>query len=350
MSLNLLNPFRFGAVPPPPVLGNGTWIELGRVTLGSPDSQMDVQNLDNKKYLMYLYRTTGSGSNTNGRMILNNNFAADYAIRFSSNGGADSTQTLQSDGIDLDLTGNTNPKFSFGFIMNILDRQKLTQNFNNDVNTVGAGTAPQRREVVGKLDITTSGAVIDRVNFRTTVNTYNAGSEAVVLGWDADSDTHNTSANFWQPLADVDLAVSSDDMNLSFSAKQWLFLECFEIPIGGTTSHRLRINGRTGNSWSTRTNLNGAESTITTTSAVFPVTTDANVKHWWAVVNNPNQSVERNFQLFGANYPSGAGSSPSRRDVIGKETLTSQITSIELENQGSGDYDVGSFFRVWGSD
>lgn len=349
MSLNLVNPFRFGVVPPP-VLGNGSWRELGRVTLGVAGAELDITGLANKKYLMFLYNTTGSGAITNGRLILNNNFNADYAIRFSSNGAADSTQSLQSDGIDIDMTGNTNPKFSFGVIANFVDRQKLVQCWNNDVNTVGAGTAPQRREVVGKMDITTSGAVINRANFRTTVNTYNAGSEAVVLGWDADTDTHNTSANFWQPLADVVLGSPADNFNVTIPARKWLFLQCTENPTGGVTEHRIRINGRTGSSWSTRNNINDVESTITNTTAVFPVTSDANAKYWYAFVNNPPQTVERNFQLFGANFPTGAASAPNRRDVIGKETLTSQITSIEVENIGAGSYDTGSFFRVWGSD
>jgi hypothetical protein len=347
----LINPFRFG-VAPPPVLGNGSWIELGRDTLGAPASEMDVTGLANKKYLMYLYNTTGAGAGiVNGRMIFNNNFTADYAIRFSTNGAADSTQTLQSDGIDIDITGNTTPKFSFGVIANFLNRQKLAQCWNNDVNTTGAGNAPQRREVVGKMDITTSGAVIDRITFRTTVNTYLAGSEAVVLGWDADSDTHNTSANFWQPLADVVLTGTADDMNVTIPARKWLFMQCYEIPTGGTTSHRIRINGRTGSTWSTRQNVNDTESIIASTTAVFPVTTDALPKYWYAFVNNPSQSVERNIQLFGCNFPTGAASAPTpRRDTIGKETLTSQITSIELENSGTGSYDVGSFFRVWGAD
>jgi len=346
----LVNPFRFGVVVPP-VLGNGTWTELGRVTLGAPAAEMDVQGLANKKYLMYLYNTLGSSGITNGRMIFNNNFNADYAIRFSTNGAADSTQTLQSDGIDVDLTGNTSPKFSFGVISNLLNHQKFAQCWNQDVNLTGAGNVPQRREVVGKMDITTSGAVIDRINFRTTVNTYLTGSEAVILGWDADTDTHNTDANFWKPLASVDLSSPADNFNVTIPARRWLFMECFERPTGGVTEHRIRFNGLTTAIFATRSAINGAADTlVSTTTAVFPVNSDALPKHWYAYMVNVS-STEKYIQLFGNNFAVGSGVSPTRRDVVGKYSLTgSQVTSIEIENIGAGSYDSGSFFRVWGSD
>ncbi len=349
MSLNLVNPFRFGGVPPPPVLGNGHWVEIDRSTLGVNASDMDV-TVTNKKYFMYLYAPIGGTGIVNGRMRFNNITGNDYAIRFSTNGGADSTQTVQADGIDLDITGNTNPKWSFGVISNFNNTQKLVQCWNQDVNTVGAGTAPQRREVVGKMDITTDTGVITTIKAETTANLYLAGSELVILGWDADSDTHNTGANFWQPLADVDLAVAADNMNVTIPARKYLFLEAFVKPVSGVVSHRIRFNGLTTNIWAIRQNINGSESTATNTDGLNPVTSDTNPAHWYGYMVN-NSAQEKFLQTFGNNFGAGAGVSPIRRDSIAKVSITgSQITSIEYENTNAGDYDTGSFFRVWGSD
>ena len=47
----------------------------------------------------------------------------------------------------------------------------------------------------------------------------------------------------------------------------------------------------------------------------------------------------------------GAANAPKRMEGVGKWTNTSsQITSIDFNNGGSGSYDTGSIIKVWGSD
>ena len=86
----------------------------------------------------------------------------------------------------------TNDKWSFviNHIANKSDKEKL--NFIHTVteSASGAGTAPHRREIVGKwantsAPITTASAV------NSGSGDYASGAEVVVLGWDPD-DTHTT--------------------------------------------------------------------------------------------------------------------------------------------------------------
>ena len=48
---------------------------------------------------------------------------------------------------------------------------------------------------------------------------------------------------------------------------------------------------------------------------------------------------------------SGAGTSPDRKEMVGKWANTSaQITTIKANNGGTGSYSEGSELIVWGSD
>ena len=72
---------------------SGGWKELGRTTLGTAGDDIDVTSLPDKRYYMILmdYRDTGGQINTN--MTINNDTGNNYARRWSTDGGTDSTQT-----------------------------------------------------------------------------------------------------------------------------------------------------------------------------------------------------------------------------------------------------------------
>jgi hypothetical protein len=80
--------------------------------------------------------------------------------------------------------GNTsNPKFINGFIINNSANEKLVISNSIEQNTAGAGTAPQRREAVGKWAYT-SGQITSVQITRSGAGSFDTGSIIKVWGSD----------------------------------------------------------------------------------------------------------------------------------------------------------------------
>jgi hypothetical protein len=101
------------------------------------------------------------------------------------------------------VNGATVPCFDVSYISNLSTKEKLLINHSVGETVAGAGTAPNRRESVGKW-ANTSNAVSAVTSVNNQSGDYASGSEVVVLGWDP-ADTHTS--NFWEELASVNLSV-----------------------------------------------------------------------------------------------------------------------------------------------
>ena len=157
---------------------NNFWSQLASVNASGSSTNLSSGTITAKKYLWiqsYLKNTTSHTSD----MTFNNDTTT-YAYRNSDNGAADSTSTSQAE-IEI-YSATTTPVFSNMFIINNSANEKLV--IGNVVNqhTAGAGTAPNRREFVGKYDNT--GAQITEIDIDSSAGNWHADS--IINVWGAD--------------------------------------------------------------------------------------------------------------------------------------------------------------------
>lgn len=156
------------------------WELLGSSTLGGAADVLNVTSFTPRRFLMVLIYTIASG-NIQHKLTFNNDTAANYAIRESANGGAD-TASGSATSISLLGANLTAPVFYVLEITNLQAQEKLV--LSQRISSVaGAANAPTRAEQVAKWANTT--AQISRIDI-TNVGTgdYAAGSQIVILGHD----------------------------------------------------------------------------------------------------------------------------------------------------------------------
>ena len=331
----------------PAVVTQGGWKELGRTTLGSTGDTISVTSLPDKRHYMVLNSIIPSGS-VSPRRRLNNDSGSNYSARTSGNGSSDATNTSIS--YFNTYTNYSNPYFQIDNIANISNKEKLNISQLVDQNSAGAGTAPQREEGTNKWANTSAS-----INRYDSVNTeggdYNTGSEVVVLGWDP-TDTHTI--NFWEELASVELGSASDTLDAgTISAKKYLWVQTYIKAVSGTAEPDMRFNNDSGSNYADRYSINGGSDgtgTSITSARGSGVPVSAFFNDF--IINNASNEklVIRHVTYVST---AGAGTAPNRRETVAKWSNTSDsITSIKwVENSGgAGQFDTGSFIKVWGSD
>ena len=330
---------------------SGGWVELGRTTLGSAGDDITVSSLPDKRYYMILSNSIPTGNvdfawrTGNGSVDTGNN----YASRSSSDGGAEVT-VASTNRIRAGLGGTiSTPQFHMGFWSNLSSKEKLFIGHSMGQNAAGAGTAPTRRENVGKWT-STSNPLDTLTATNAGAGSHNTGSEMVVLGWDP-ADTHNS--NFWEELASVELGVAGDDLSSgTISAKKYLWVQAWYKNDGASDINALvRFNGDTGTNYSSRYSANGGADVTRTSRTWIDIESGSQRAKFVNMFIINNQSNEKlvifNQMDYGA---SGAGNAPNRWEGVGKWTNTSnQITEINFKQLDAGDYASGAFIKVWGS-
>ena len=327
---------------------SGGWKEVGRTTLGSTGDTIDVTSLADKRYLMILGSKIPSGT-SDLVYTFNSDSASNYAIRFSDNGGSDGTGTSQGRVLG-DNGGATTPSFQVGYVANKSDKEKLIVNNSVGQSTAGAGNAPIRRESTGKWT-NTSNTISSVQGIQQEGGDLASGSEVVVLGYDPD-DTHTT--NFWEELASVELGSAGDTIDSgTITAKKYLWIQGYCKNTGGNIRPTFQFNSDTGSNYANRGSNNGGSDT-----------TNTGVGRMY-LSDSTNQGVPIFFNIFVVNNSAneklcmahivdqgtaGAGNAPNRQESVGKWANTSsQITSIQVQNDRAGDFNTGSFIKVWGS-
>jgi hypothetical protein len=340
------------SIPTPATIGG--WVELGRTTLGSSSSTIDVTSLADKRYYMVLHNVVGKNTVTvdDGIRLGNGSFdtGSNYARRRNVNGGTDSTATSQTSA--LLASSDANPQFDISYMANYSSKEKLGITHRVHQGGTGSGSIGNRQEFVWKWANTSN--PIDRWQFWSGgSDTFNTGSEVVVLGWD-ESDTHTT--NFWEELADVTLSSAGDTIDATITSKKYIWIQAYLKNSGSLDNCRIYLGNTTidtGSNYAFRHSTNGAADG-----------TNGSMQGAWFTVTNAAQSVFVNMFIVNnasnekliishANYDggAGAGNAPQRTEMVGKWANTSnQFDKIQLYNAGTGDFDTGSFIKVWGSD
>ena len=152
-------------------------------TLGSAGDTLVISDLTAKKFNVVLSHHIQSGSIW-GVVKLNSDAGANYANRFSTNGGADNATYTSSNYAHFgDLNNGVFDTFNFGYIINIATEEKLMISFSCNANTAGAGNAPQRSEIVSKWANTA--AQFTTINYdNINAGSYNTGTNLSALGTD----------------------------------------------------------------------------------------------------------------------------------------------------------------------
>lgn len=317
---------------------SGGWKEVGRTTLGSTTSSIDVTSLPDKRYYMILgdyNRTAGSIT----RINYNNDTGSNYSYRRNMNGGSDGTTisngNIETSGVD------GSPMFTVGYIANKSNKEKLMQQHQVTREGTGASSVPFRYELVGKWSNTSD--AITSIKSTASANSYNSGSEVVVLGWDP-SDTHST--NFWEQLASVNASGSSTNLSSgTITAKKYLWVQLYA---NDTSSLGFQFNNDTGSNYARRYSYNGGtDGTATSQGSMnIPAGVDKTFTNMFIINNSATEKlcIGHDAYING----SGAGNDPERAENVGKWSNTSaQITEIDVNK--TGNFDSNSFIKVWGS-
>ena len=334
-----------------PVLGLqspsvGGWVEVGRFTAGSTVTSMPVTSIPDKRYYMYLSDYTASGD----KQIIqfNSDTGSNYCSRFSTNGASDSTLLNQTKILG-GYGGSGLYEFNVGYFSNLPTKEKLAIIQSSSFGAAGAGTAPNRREIVGKWTNTSN--AISSADFKPETGNFASGAEVVVLGWDP-ADTHTT--NFWEELASVDLsggAATNIDSG-TITAKKYLWFQFYGDSIASVSSIRLTFNGDTGSNYNDTSSQNGGGEDVNDPTSNMQMTisthTTPSFINCFAINNSANEKLVMNHSVD--QNTAGAGNAPVRVEGVHKWANTSsQITSINFKTSGGANLGTNTKLKVWGS-
>jgi hypothetical protein len=332
----ITNPYRFGGS------AVGGWKELARHTLESI-GQLDISSIPDKRYYMVLFHKP-SGNSSYG-LRFNNDSGTNYAGRRRQN-GVEYTRLSRTAMPQTDFYVTTNGNsFGVNYIANLAGKEKLVIGHVVDT-TAGAGTAPDRDITMGKWANTSS--VINRIAHNGTAHA--SDSEMVVLGWDPVDD--NT-GGFWEELASVELESPTDIIDSgTFTAKKYLWFQVYTKP-SGNQQITLRLNSDSGSNYARRQATNGGgENTpvnLTQVKAGAGSVTTSQFGNFFMINNSAHEKLGIGHTMV--RETAGAGTTPTRAKIVFKWANTStQVTSIQVDNDQSGNYDTGSILKVWGSD
>ena len=156
----------------------------------------------------------------------------------------------------------------------------------------------------------------------------------------------------WIRLAHVALSGAGDTIDSgTFTAKKNMKVIIHTIA-SGTILPTLKFNNDSGSNYANR--YNSDESSETTQTSQTSIQIDAisgsfNQFHTMYITNVETKEKLLINEMIGANT-AGAGNAPRRSENVAKWANTSsQITSIQVVNAGSGDFDTGSYITVLGA-
>lgn len=337
----------FGAEPPV-----GGWVELARTTLGGTSTTVTATSIANKRYFMVLENLFGTAAvrprrrSGNGSLDTGNN----YSSRNSSGGASDATQVSQPS-IPFNSTTQSTPYFHVSYLANLSAQEKILLGHSVNQNTLGAGTPPTREEAIGKHAFTSN--PLDQIASLTTVSTFAAASEIVILGWD-EADIHTT--NFWGQEGS---AIGST-LDITYATARKYMWAQFLVKAGGAgTTLGLRLgNGSldSGSAYAFRQSEDDAvDSTFTSQNEIQlnQVTLAANELLYVNifVINNAVNEKIMIIHTVDTNAGVGATNPPSRDEIVAKHVNTSnQDNHIGIVAIAGSISATSSRGKGWGGD
>lgn len=161
-------------------------------------------------------------------------------------------------------------------------------------------------------------------------------------------------AGTWQRLAHAELASDGDTFDTgTFTAKKNLIIIVWAKGTTGGTYQGLRFNDDSGSNYAHRRSEAGGNDG-TNTGTDFMQVSDSDIANSGSytvtyITNiSDKEKIAVTHSIMGSS--SGAGTAPDRDEFVGKWANTSaQITKIQVYNQGSGNFEAGSYITVFGA-
>lgn len=158
---------------------------------------------------------------------------------------------------------------------------------------------------------------------------------------------------WWEELGRDTLAAPADTLTVNpIAVKKYLRIIFFQIP-SGSVSANLRFNNDSGNNYARRESSNGAADTTSTSQAAILIHGSAATRqfHYVCDVINVAASEKQVIGHRSDQQAAGAGTAPNRFEQAAKWANTSNaITRVDVVNDSTGDYAIGSSLIVLGHD
>lgn len=159
---------------------------------------------------------------------------------------------------------------------------------------------------------------------------------------------------WWEELGRTTLGSAGDTISVTgLGARKYVAITANLTATGGNINALVRFNNDSGNNYARRVSDNGAaDATATSASSIgcIDAVADGPVNVWMYFVNVAAQEKIAYFQGH-RRGTAGAGNAPARRDGLGKWANTAdQVTRVDLVNDSTGDFAIGSSVVVRGHD
>lgn len=128
------------------------WTRLATKTLTASTDTITTDTFTASKFNQFLVNIINTGGDFRTFNRIGNgtvDTGSNYAQRYNTNGGTDTTNTSLNGFLDWNTTESVQ-SFEVAYIINISTQEKLAIKWKIGSNTAGAGNAPNRNEVVGK--------------------------------------------------------------------------------------------------------------------------------------------------------------------------------------------------------
>jgi hypothetical protein len=196
-----------------------------------------------------------------------------------------------------------------------------------------------------------NGVTIDGLNIKDgKLNTNNSVVTANIT--DAAVTFDKTSGIWWEELGRTTLGSAGNSIVVNFSARKYLMILAQLSATGGTITGLTRFNNDAGSNYSRRVSDNGAADVTNTSGSGIEISAGGAAAPFQAHGYISNiQTLEKIYTGWATGATPGAGNAPFRSERTGKWANTSnQITMIDVQNAGTGQFAIGSEVIVLGHD
>ena len=342
------------------------WKEFSRHTLDGNADKLQVSSLPQSRYFMVLaHIIPESASSQVSHVTLDDETGSSYAERTTSYNGAEvsgntnrfftthSDKTIESGGGRFITFFMTNPETKDKFLIGRCTESNTT------------GTSTDSLVMISGVGRTYAGANSFDNTWSQSIEIINdesggfgSGSELVVLEYD-ESQT-DTSGQFWEQLADVELSSAGNIIDSgTFTAKKYIWYQIYKKTDSGSPFMEIRFNNdSTTDIYKRRYEEDGGSSTTAKGDELIPTSTAPT-----EFVNGFLLNTAGKEKLTHGDYISSGSDTnvPNRWRWCGKWVRTSgsgtgnassQVTRIQADNGNSSNsaFASGSWIKVWGHD
>ena len=333
----------------PSIYSGKSWVELGRKSVPSTTKTWNTDDFTSAGYdnLMILFEWKTNQTNADSAIRFNSNSGTHYAYRNTYDGSGSNSNTSK-DEVMLDGTISGMQNFTVLHVTNIADKEKMGHYrvVHEKASGSGSGEVPRRAE--GSLKWSNTSDNITSLYFDNVQSSgtrqYTEG-EVVILG---QKSTGVDASGKWQELGDVSGNGSSTSLDVSFTAKKYLWVQIHTTSASGHGGS-LTFNDTGNDEYAMRRNEENTEYDNKYDMDYLRLNNSGSAKERWVnmfIINKSNEPKLATYEVC-ESITDGEGTAPTRMEAVGKWNNNAQITKITL---GTATFDSTTTMKVWGFD